>query len=314
MPGTISRGWSFQGFEVVRLENDTMVADVVPKLGGRIVHLFHKGMARQFLWHNPRLKQRELPIGSKYDDHFFGGWEELLPNDLAEDIGGEPWADHGELWTCPLDATNDDNSLLLRGTMPINPLAYERRMRLDDAEPILRMESTVTNVGREPIDFLWKLHPALKVSQGCEIVVPAGNAIPVDPSFSRFGHVKEFPWPDAAHAAGAAVRADRIGPMDGTTEFLYLTELESGTCGLANKAEDWRFTVDFPVDVFPTVWIFASYGGWRDLEVLILEPCTTWPKALSEAIDRGRARHLVPGESVTADIAVTLGRYDRSEA
>ena len=101
--------------------------------------------------------------------------------------------------------------------------------------------------------------------------------------------------------------------MDGTSEFLYLTELDDGVCGLAHREENWRVIVTFPREVFPTVWFFASFGGWRDLEVLILEPCTTWPKLLSDAITQGRARHLEPGASVSADISVQIGPYEQEQ-
>ena len=308
MPACRCYDWSYQGFEIVRLENHLVQVDVVPRLGGKIIHFLHKGLDRQFLWKNPRLRLRELAIGAGYDDHFSGGWDELLPNDEAEEIGGEPWADHGELWTTPLDVEADGAGVTLTGILPINPLSYRRTMWLEDDEPVLRMETTVANTGRSGIEFLWKLHPALKISPGAEIIVPARTAIPVSPDFSRFGELERFDWPDGAMATGG-LRADRVPELTGTTDFLYLTELADGVCSLAHKAENWRFAVEFPKDVFPTVWIFASFGGWRDHEVLILEPCTTWPKNLSESIPLGHAVKLVPGESITAEISVRAGAY-----
>jgi len=314
MPTVLSRDWTYQGFEIVRLENPAMIADVIPRLGGKIVHLIDKRTHRKFLWHNPRQRLRELPVGAGYDDHFFGGWDELLPNDLPEVIGGEPWADHGELWTCPLDVETAGPALMLNGLLPINPLAYERRMWLDEEAPILHMRAKVTNIGRISIEFLWKLHPALRISPGCTYDIPARRAIIVDRDFSRLGHLEEFPWPNATDAEGKPARADRVDAIDGTSEFLYLVDLAEGRCALANEAEDWRFTMTFPRSVFPTVWIFASYGGWRNHEVAILEPCTTWPKALTSAIALDRAHHLEPGESMSADITVRLGRYREEPA
>ncbi len=311
MPATVSYDWSFQGFPVVRLENHQIQVDVVPKLGGKIVHFLHKGLDRQFLWQNPRLKLRELPIGTGYDDHFFGGWDELLPNDEPEEIAGEPWADHGELWATPLEAEQCGGGITLSGMLPVNPLAYRRTMWLEPDEPVLRMETTVENCGRREAEFLWKLHPALKISPGAEIIVPAGTAIPVDPDFSRFGNLERFDWPDGATTQNGE-RADRVPALEGATDFLYLTELSDGVCSLAHKGENWRFTVEFPRDVFPTVWVFASFGGWRDHEVLILEPCTTWPKELSEAIPLGRAAKLRPGEKIEAAISVRAGMYHKN--
>ena len=313
MPTTLSRDWTFQGFDVIRLENDLLQVDVLPQMGGKIIHFFHKALGREFMWSNPRLHLRELPVGAGYDDHFFGGWDELLPNDEPEVIDGEPWADHGELWTCPLNVETTWTRVSLSGTLPINPLFYRREMWLDEEKPVLHMKAIVVNRGRKPIDFLWKLHPALRVSPGAEIIVPALTGIPVDPDFSRFGHLKEFSWPNATDREGNPVWADRVPEMDGQTEFLYLTGLQEGRCSLAHKEEDWHFSVTFPREVFPTVWVFASYGGWRDHEVLILEPCTTWPKVLSEAIPTGKACRLGPRDSVAMDVAVRAGAYDEMD-
>jgi galactose mutarotase-like enzyme len=309
MPVRTSHDWTFQGFPIVRLENHVLQVDIVPELGGKIIHFTHKGIDRQFLWQNPRQRLRNLPVGAGYDDHFFGGWDELLPNDEAEKVNGEPWADHGELWTCPLETQTCDGGVTLSGRLPINPFSYRRRMWLDEEDATLHMETTVTNTGRETAQFLWKLHPALRISPGAEIIVPARRAIPVDEAFSRFGHMPDFAWPMGKTPDGEVIRADCVPEMDDTTEFLYLVDLEEGVCGLAHKAEDWRFTVTFPKEIFPTVWIFASFGGWRDLETLILEPCTTWPKSVLQAKELERCYQLDSGESVTAMISVHAGAY-----
>jgi len=38
----------------------------------------------------------------------------------------------------------------------------------------------------------------------------------------------------------------------------------------------------------PSCWLFASYGGgWRGLDVLVLEPCTGYPLSVAEGVSAG---------------------------
>jgi hypothetical protein len=293
----ITTDWTFQGFPAVRLDNDALRVEVLPTLGGKIWTIEHRPARRQFLWHHPRHRLRALPVGASYDDHFFGGFDELLPNDLPERVNGEALVDHGELWTTPLEAHVAGDRLILNGRLPITPLAYRKMLRLEDNA--LWLDYKLTNLGRRPLDLLWKLHPALRISEGAEIVVPAKTARVADPSWSRAPEPAEFDWP---------ARADRhrVPPLTGSSEFLYLLDLSEGTCALRHPAERWAFKLTFPKDIFSSVWVFASFGGWRDLEVLILEPCTIPQLSLAECAKERKCLHLEPNLSIEATVKVEV--------
>ena len=297
----ISTDWSFQGFPVVRLENADLRVEILPAFGGKIWSIEYRPAARQFLWHHPRHRLRTLPLGASYDDHFFGGFDELSPNDIPERVNGEALVDHGELWSTPLRAQVEQGSLTLTGTLPITPLAYRKTLRLDG--PRVLLDYQISNVGRKPLDLLWKLHPALRISPGAEILVPARVARMADPEWSRAQGRTEFTWADqpALHL---------VPPVEGSTEFLYLLDLSDGRCALRHRKENWQFSMSFPKEIFTSVWLFASFGGWRDLEVLILEPCTTRQLSLAESAKEGRCLHLEAGTSIQASVHVEVGGAD----
>jgi hypothetical protein len=274
-----------------------LTVDVLPDLGGKILQIAHRGLGRSFLWHNPRQRLRRLPVGASYDDHFFGGWDDLLPNDVAESVGGENLVDHGELWTTPLVTAVEGAAVVLSGMLPISPLRFEKRIAITGDES-LQVRYRLESLARRPLDILFKLHPALRISPGAEIRVPAVRATVGDPGFSRFKG--SFAWPGEAGVVPA---------LDGTCEFLYLTELGRGECGLAHRAEDWRFELSFDREVFRYVWVFASYGGWRGLETLILEPCTAWPISLVESSKAGQCLRLEPRQSIETAVECRVGRY-----
>src|SRR5437868_3017339 len=97
------------------MESAFLKVDVVPGVGGRIVSLVHKPSGHEFLWHNPALRLELKPSGAEYDPNFYGGIDELLPNDLAEPINGVECPDHGELWTTPLHTEVVADRLILTG-------------------------------------------------------------------------------------------------------------------------------------------------------------------------------------------------------
>lgn len=293
----ISSDWTFQGVPVVRLENHLLRIDVLPTLGGKIWSIEHRPSGREFLWHNPRQRLRSLPVGANYDDHFVGGFDELLPNDLSERVQGESLVDHGELWTTRLEPRIKGQGVTLTGQLPITPLSYAKSLRLEGNRLIL--EYSLQNVGRRPLDLLWKLHPALQVSPGAEIVVPATTARAADPSWSRIKHDEEFNW-------GNSPDLHVVPPMNGSTEFLYLLDLKEGECALRHRDEGWSFRMKFPKEIFRSVWVFASFGGWRDLEVLILEPCTTPTLSLAESAAARTCLHVEPHAEVNAKVEIEV--------
>jgi hypothetical protein len=181
--------------------------------------------------------------------------------------------------------------------LPITPLRFEKRIALTGGESI-EVRYKLENIGRRRLDILFKLHPALRISPGAEIRVAAARATVADSGFSRF--TGSFDWPGEAGVVPA---------LDGKCEFLYLTGLARGACGLAHRGEDWRFELRFDPKVFRSVWLFASFGGWRELEMLVLEPCTAWPMSLLEAAAAGQCLRLDARERLETTVDCHIGSY-----
>jgi hypothetical protein len=72
--------------------------------------------------------------------------------------------------------------------------------------------------------------------------------------------------------------------------------------------------MEFDRAQLPYLWLFLSYGGWRDVYTAVLEPCTNVPKDLKEAVRRGQSAWLAPGEEFTTTTIVRLGPLERSPA
>lgn len=306
MPRTHLTTRQIDGCEVIDLENDQLRVRVAPGVGGRVVGLFNKSLKHEFLWKNPRLRLQRHPPGAEYDPNFYGGIDELLPNDMAETVDGLNLSDHGELWTAALDWRADESTLRLSGRMPVSGLQYERTMRLADDTPEVRFDYRITNSGDQRRRFLWKLHAAIAIIEGDCVVCPARTAKVVDPAWTRWQQREPFAWPNVDGG-----RADVIPPNNGTVDFLYLYDLNSGHLAWQRPSAGLELGYSFDTAVFPFVWYFASYGGFDGHYTAVLEPCTSMPMSLNEAIGHGRCSELGPGQSLQTSVTLYAGSVRR---
>jgi hypothetical protein len=268
-----------------------------------VVSLVDKASGHQFLWRNAALPLRRLPAGSEYDPSFFGGIDELLPNDLPEDIDGVSCPDHGELWTTALDWKREGERLKLRGTLPRCGLRYEREMALGAGGACLESTYRLSNTAAQPRHFLWKLHAALAVAAGDVVDCPARKAQVVDLAWSRYHTLAPFDWP---HIEGQD--AHLIPAADGTVDFFYLFELTEGRMSWRRPSQGLSFTYHFDLAVFPYAWLFASYGGFNGHYTVVLEPCSAMPLSVNEAAAGNQCSLLRPGQTIETRVAIFAGR------
>ncbi len=290
------------GLPIVRLESDQLRVEVAPGVGGRIVSLIHRASGHEFLWRNRVLPLQCLPAGSEYDPNFFGGIDELLPNDIPETIDGVSCPDHGELWTTPLDWQSDGHQLKLRGMLPRFGLRYEREMALHADRPCLELAYRISNPTAQPRHFLWKLHAALAVAPGDLVDCPAGKAQVVDLAWSRYHTLAPFNWPRIEGQDANVVPAP-----DGTVDFFYLYELTEGRIAWQRPSQGLNFAYHFDRKVFPYAWLFASYGGFNGHYTIILEPCSTMPLSVNEAAAKNQCSLLQPGETFETQVMIETG-------
>ena len=285
-----------------RLENTWLSVDIFPDGGGKFVSIFNKKLQYEFLWRNQQLDLKTYGAGTEYDPVFYGGVDELLPNDIPETVDGMDFPDHGELWSTPLKVEQISNGIILQATLPISKLNYQKTIRLDPIAPLIHTDYLIRNDSTFPVKFLWKLHAALKINKGDRILCNAGKGQIVDPEFSRFKQTEPFPWPEI-EAIEASIIPEKTGLMD----FFYLYDLQQGEVGWENAEHAFYFGYRFDKKVFPYVWIFASYGGFLNHYTAILEPCTTMPISVNDAAELGQTMILQPGETISTTVTIVAG-------
>lgn len=283
------------------LENHSFRVETVPDQGGRIESLIDLRSKKDWVWHPEGYEpsDRSLPIGASFDENWRGGWEEVFPNDAAGEFESYSLVDHGELWSQPWQIIEKDSSgIKMSYRCQRVPVEVEKTIVLSDGAPSLRMHYLFRSLAERPLPFLFKLHPAIAIEPGDEILLPPCMIEPVSLDFSTIiGREGKTQFPHALSRAGDTIRLDKIPPRESNAqEFYYATELSEGWAGIRNQRTNTELKFRFDRKDVPNVWMFQSYGKWRDHYTLVLEPSTNVPWDLSEALKRKTCAILQPGK------------------
>lgn len=304
---TIQPGPAVNGLESIALENEFLRLVVLPQAGAKIWQIHYKPLKADLLWNNPLVPPARQPLYAAYDDNWSGGWDELFPNDEAGELLGYSLPDHGELWTGewkaePIDADGASGSHL-RYTTPVSHFLVEKTLLVRTASAVVEVKYKLTNHRKQEFPFLFKLHPAFAVSANHRIDFPV-MTVRREPEFAgTLGAAPlVFKWPDAHLGYNTLDLRQVPDERSGAVHFFYGTELAGGWCGVTNRATGLAVALRFDREVFSSCWLFATHGGWRDLNVAVLEPATGYPYSMSAMIDDGEARWLAPGESLETSV------------
>lgn len=301
--------------ETVALENGALKLVVRADLGGRIDQFLDEETGRDWVWHpasyNPG-EGRELPIGAGFDDAWQGGWDEVFPNDMAQSFQGRNLVDHGELWSQAWDVLESTSlSVKLGYSCQTVPVRVEKTITLAEAAPEVRVEYCLQNLSNEKVPFLLKLHAAIAIEETDQILLPDCDIEPVTLDFSTIiGRHEKTRFPQAFAADGSEIDLRQIPATNSRLqEFYYSSNLAIGACGIKDGRGHASLKMRFDTAEFPYVWMFQSYGGWRDHYVLVMEPCTTLPYDLELAVQNGTAAVLEANEVQRRSLTISLESF-----
>jgi hypothetical protein len=309
----ISTDWKFNDIQTIMMENEKFKVVIFPELGAKIWQITYKPKYKELLWNHPRIKPRKIPFHSIYDDTFFGGWDELYPNDIPEQLNGEMEPDHGEIWTLPWEYTIEKNTLdevtvhLWVDTV-ISASRVEKWITLRSNESVLHFKHKITNTGQMDQPFLWKLHAAMAVDENCQVDLGAKRMFIEDFGPPRNGKTGiSYDWPYAPDEEGNPCDMRNVlSEKAQINEFQYGTELKDGWCAVTNTKDQVGFGLIFDQRVFRSCWLFATYGGWRNLNTVILEPCTGYPVSVNDGIQNETHQTLQAGHSLECEVKAVI--------
>lgn len=301
------RPTTIAGFPAYALQNPHLRALIVPRLGGRVWELHDRTRRRQWIWHREGVVLAAASPGDPYDDVWAGGWEELFPNDAPGAFEGKRLYDHGEWWTTGwtvVEARDGSEAILqLESDAPIHGARCTKEFRLSGGDAMLSVSYRIENLTPKAFHFLFKQHLPIALSASCRLALPGGSVTPVDPAFgTMLPGPGPFSWPMAGQHDLRIVPERAVA----TREFLYVRDAPDAWCGVDDLALGAALRLRYDASTFPYLWLFLSYGGWRDCYTAVLEPCTNMPKDLDTAVALGQCAELVVGGVFETAVTVTL--------
>jgi hypothetical protein len=191
-------------------------------------------------------------------------------------------------------------------------------MSLEKGKAILYFDETLTNLAPEPQEFMWGHHPAFGspfLRDGVRLFVPAAKAEVHSPQFAASGILEpgaEFDWP-VALGNGREVNLSHVpGDDAGCAELVYLKELLAGWYAVLDPERKLGIGLAWPKEVFPYLWFWLVYGRapgypwWDRIYCIALEPWTSIPNSLEQAMKRGYQAKLQGGEDLQVSFCATV--------
>jgi hypothetical protein len=294
--------------ELIRLQNDLLEVSVLPAVGAKIYDLIEKRSGQNFLWHNPRIAPQHYPIEANFDNYWCGGWDDGFPTCEACTHNGEQFPNLGELrsvhWEVEsLDESGKEPSITLSTFGPISPIQARKQIRLHDRS--IEMEFQIDHLGALPIEYLWGTHPAYAVEPGCLIHIPARTGIVGQANHPALGEPgQRYGWPIINTRHGSSDMS-LMQPLGKYSAGHYAADLSDGWYAIEYPARKTGLFFEFPLEICPYLWLWLSYGGWRGYYLAVVEPWTSCPVTLSEAVAASTHKVLEPGEQFACKVRVT---------
>jgi hypothetical protein len=259
-----------QGFEVYVLRNAGLEIAVVPELGAKIISLKNLRTGREWMWHpEGALKLFRNRLGDDFSCSPLVGVDECLPTVAPCSVQGRELPDHGEVWSTPwkVDRRNWEKGVLRTSVeLPISPFEFERTIELREQE--IRFSYLLKNRSLVPEQYLWALHPLLRLQPGDRLRMPATTRALLN------GEA----WIDAV---------DSAIPDSGCSK-VFAAQVVEGTAGVYNQHYGDGLSFTWNPAENDTLGLWLTRGGWHGHHHFAVEPTNGSPDPLAVAAKQER--------------------------
>ena len=326
---TITDEWTFKGMRVVWLENEILRIGILPDRGADIFEVKYKPKDLNVLLNLPgRLRNLTTDFSqmrntqNQFEDNYYGGWQEILPNSPSFTYRNASLGQHGEVSLIPweygiVNTSSEEVSVRLKGRPVRVPVSIEKTITLKQGLGNIEVTEKLVNESNTDLDLMWGHHIALGLPfVGTELKVRTNAkhiiSEPEMPDQRRFKHGLETEWPQAFSIDGIETDASVFpSPDKGRfSELSYLTGYEGkGKYEVYNGDMDLTFQVEWDPNVFSCLWMWQErnaiedFPWWGNCYTLALEPWSSkWTSDPDAAIARGEWLKLKAGQTISTSL------------
>lgn len=327
---SITDDWTYKGMKVVFLENSLVRIGILVDRGSDIFEFRYKPLDMDPLLRlpkgirNPAQEQSQLqnPRG-RFEEYYYGGWQEALPNSPVFNYRGTVLGQHGEVALVPwkyaiLKDSPEEVQLQVSIRLLRMPLLLEKTFSLKKGESRLQISEKLTNEGGTTLDIMWGHHIAFGLpflKQGAEIDTNA-RSFTADagmPEHRRFLPGKQFEWPMGRNLKGEQDDARLIPDVDAPpySDLCYLEGYpEDAHYTLRNPENNLGFNVTWSGSLFKCLWLWQEryatqdFPWWGSCYTVALEPWTSPGTDNPEkAIEASEWLKIAAGEVISTELS-----------
>jgi hypothetical protein len=329
----ISDDWIYNGMKVIWMENDFLKIGILADRGSDIFEFRYKPLDLDFMLRLPKGIQNPQKIFSQmrdtpnqFEDYYYGGWQEILPNSPGFVYRGASLGQHGEVsltpWKYAISKMGDDKISVTLWTRPLRvPIRIEKTLSMVSDQAILTIDEKLINESGTKLDVIWGHHVAFGLpflKDGAEIESNATKIYsdPVIPDQRRFKPGIETSWPLAKGLDDEAIKANLIPPETDPpySELSYLYGYtDKGYYSIKNKKHQVGFRLDWDASLFKYVWLWQERyctqdaPWWGNAYAVALEPWTSqWKADPEKAIKDGEWLSLDAGEIISTVLKASV--------
>jgi hypothetical protein len=329
----ITDEWDYMGMKTIWMENDFVKIGILADRGSDIFEFRYKPLDIDFMLHlskgirNPQRDFSQMrDTLNQFEDYYYGGWQEILPNTPSFNYRGASLGQHGEVsltpWKYAIIDNNPEKVSVKFWTTPLRvPIKIEKLLTLYFDQPTLFIEEKLCNESKTKLDIVWGHHIAFGLpflNEGAEIKTNAAKVIsePTMPDHRRFKAGIESDWPKCKNISGKDDDASKIPPANDPpySDLSYLYGFgDEGNYSIINTEKNVGFSVKWDATVFKYLWYwqerYATQDApwWGNAYAVALEPWTSMfnPDA-EEAIKKGEWLSIKPDDVVTTKLSASV--------
>ena len=300
------------GFDAISLENDLLRVTFLAGKGAKVVEFLYKPRGIDLAsWTSSALTS---PASL---DQYTDGWWDVFPNGGSPtSYRGADFGEHGEVALLPWDVefledSPDEVAVKLSVRTQRYPAYLEKVIRMNGAEPRVRVDLSLHNLAPLELEAMWGFHLAFSkpfLEPGATLVIEEGaRVVPHHASINENGRrridgSKQGRWPMLEGADGATLDLSVL-PDAAASEMVYVTDFANASYEIRQPNNGIGVRVGWDGEAFPYLWMWQEFGDahdypwWGGLYAVGMEPFSSYgTDGLASARENGSALRLAPHE------------------
>jgi len=279
---TINDKHTHNDMKVVFMENEFLKIGILAGRGSDIFQFIYKPVGVDVMLRvdkdiiNPnQIFSQMRDTSSQFEDYYYGGWQEILPNSAPINYRGAKLGQHGEVSLIPWDykiinQSVDEVSVKL-WTRPLRfPIMIEKTLTLKKGSPKLYIDETLTNESDTHLHLMWGHHiafglPFLKEGATIETSATQFLAENVMPENRLFIPNEIQDWPIVKGINDEKIDAQKILKASDKkfSDLAYLSNFK-GKAYYSVKTDVMLFSINWDKTIFKSLWYWQERYATQD--------------------------------------------------